>query len=107
MKEKTLNQYLNFSLVVKIGVVALILNLCYPAHVCSKNIVPLSLLGRTTGRVNNHMMDKLVNLYLKGMKWDEGTVRNNIDLKNINHTSFMRSILFIELVFRRRTRRTS
>ena len=77
MKEKTLDQYLNFSLVVKIGLIALILNLCYPPHVCSKSIVPLSLVGRTSGRVNNHMMDKLMNLYLKGMKWDEGTIRSN------------------------------
>ena len=79
MKEKTLHNYLNLSLAVKIGLIAFILNLCYPAHVCSKNIVPLSLLGRTTGRVNNHMMDKLMNLYLKGRKWHEDTFRNNID----------------------------
>jgi len=79
MKEKTLDRYLNLSLFVKIGLIAFILNLCYPAHVSSKNIVPLSLLGRTTGRVNNHMMDKLMNLYLKGRKWHEDTFRNNID----------------------------
>ena len=76
MKEKSLDQYLNFSLVVKIGLIALILNLCYPAHVRSKSIVPLSLVGRTSGRVNNHMMDKLMNLYLKGRKWHEETVRS-------------------------------
>jgi len=65
MRNKTLEQYCNLSVALKFGLVLLILNLCYPAQVCSKNIVPLSFLGRTTGRINNHMLDKLINLYQK------------------------------------------
>ena len=68
MKSKTLEQYCNLSVALKFSLVLLILNLCYPAQVCSKNIVPLSFLGRTTGRINNHMLDKLINLYQKGKK---------------------------------------
>ena len=68
MKNKTLEQYCNLSVAIKFGLVLLVLNLCYPAQVCSKNIVPLSFLGRTTGRINNHMLDKLINLYQKGKK---------------------------------------
>ena len=68
MKEKTFKHFWNLSLAVKIGLVLVIMNLCPPSKVCSKTIVPLSFLGRTTGRVNNHMMDKIMNLYLKGKK---------------------------------------
>ena len=68
MKEKTFKHYRNLSNAVKIGLVLVILNLCHPCEVSSKIIVPLSFLGRTNGRVNNHMMDQLMNMYLKGIK---------------------------------------
>ena len=56
--------------IVKLAIVLVLMNICTPPQVCSKSILPMSLLGRTNGRINNHIYNKILNPAMKG-KYDK------------------------------------
>ena len=69
MQGKNLKLYFESHAIVKVAMVLVIANICIPTEVCSKTISPLSFVGRTSGRINGHLMDKIMNLAMKGEKF--------------------------------------
>ena len=66
MQGKNLKLYFESHAVVKVAMVLVIMSICIPTDVCSNTISPLSFVGRTSGRINSHLMDKIMNLATKG-----------------------------------------
>ena len=61
MQGQNFNLYFERHAVVKVAKVLVIVSICIPTDVCSKTISPMTFVGRTSGKINSHLMEKLMN----------------------------------------------
>ena len=107
MQGKNLKLYFENHPVVKVAMVLVIMSICVPTDVCSNTIYPWSFLGRTSGRINNHLMDKFVNLARNGKNFHP-VCGSRTELLDINQSLLVIYIphnTFFLLLFTRKIRR--